>query len=530
MRKFSAFFLFLIIVSITANLTVLNIVNAIPNYEWIQNPSFEGYTNYFEDGSAESGAFNSGVQYGNFSTSDTWTISTNYPYNGLKNFYVQSANSKLFYNLTTSIIGADLQSFYFYIREVGASGHGFTVLIYYSDGTSDSHGFSVSTTYTKYNLLSYINTQKYVIAFSFSPDTSNGFVLDVLVLHVNIGESQSEINQYSDPWFIPYSGSVEFRSDLANYGNQSIRAISAPLSSNTFLGLSFPIVAQSISGLSSSSITGFNLWAYSAELIGSVRAFVWFSDNTYAQKSVSFNSANTWQFFNFYSLLTDNPSKTIISIGFCESGYPLVGYVSFDDVSLTANIPYSTGQFSFYLIPSAQQYNLLSQTGYGFHAYYGVSYAFYGTLTDNTNGTFTVYSNYGSGSGVISNGLFNFQITIRQSASIENFIIQINNDIVVRTYVVIANWIKTPTPPIDNVERGNQFLNAFPMILIFAIFIIPSTYFLGIGGFIGGLSVGTIVCVWSGLAPSWLIAVVILTDIVIIFFSAKRNPETTSNE
>jgi len=68
------------------------------------------------------------------------------------------------------------------------------------------------------------------------------------------------------------------------------------------------------------------------------------------------------------------------------------------------------------------------------------------------------------------------------------------------------------------------------MILIFAIFIIPSTYFLGIGGFIGGLSVGTIVCVWSGLAPSWLIAVVILTDIVIIFFSAKRNPETTSNE
>ncbi|MFZ1990341.1 MAG: hypothetical protein WAW96_11290, partial [Alphaproteobacteria bacterium] len=223
------FVLILALICIVSLPLFLNKVSAVEYYEWVQNPSFEPYINYFEDAGAESGVFNAGVQYGNFSTDDTWqfVIQIGSPYNwnphsGLRFFNGAGNTESLWYNLTESKIGADIINCSVY--EIGVAS--ITAFIYYTDGTSDSLSIAGSDSeWQLKNMLGSINDAKYITAFKFSCGSANYNGLDDFVLYDVDDDAQEWVNYNTLPWYEPRIWAVDLwqtiSSAQAHTGNQS---------------------------------------------------------------------------------------------------------------------------------------------------------------------------------------------------------------------------------------------------------------------------------------------------------------------
>ena len=71
------------LVLITILVLIPNSTFALSYYNWIQNPDFAQYVNIAEDGSFESGSFNSGITYGNFSAIGGDSVTNINPYIGV---------------------------------------------------------------------------------------------------------------------------------------------------------------------------------------------------------------------------------------------------------------------------------------------------------------------------------------------------------------------------------------------------------------------------------------------------------------
>jgi len=300
-------------------------------YEWVLNGSFEGYINYFEDYSAESNIFNSGVQYGNFSGTATFSLAD--PYIGLRHFYVQSGQT-LWYNLTEPIIGADIINCSFYDYNV-AGANDKTISIYYTDYTVDTYTDTYHASYTYVSILGSINDAKYVTAFKIIQTVSGGSYFDNFILYDIDDDAQDYVTFNTKPWYEPRVWSVDtfqvISTAQAYYGNRSYHDFIATGNEGYDYQGGVPLT-QSFYGLDSDLVHDFRLYAMTDNEIDLTVMFL-YSDETYSADTKYIN-ASSWTLYVFDVAV---PDKTVV--GFRIIPYSLGTYTVnlwLDGISLTA--------------------------------------------------------------------------------------------------------------------------------------------------------------------------------------------------
>src|SRR3972149_496460 len=339
MKKISILLLSLICIGLVSSFVQYS--KATAYYEWVQNPSFENYINYFEDYGAESNVLNnSGVLYGNFSGTGSSGISTSYAHNGLRSFYSNS-DGTLWYNLTESIIGADIINASVWLTE-GTSGAGgvFSIKIYYDDNTYDSYGsYGTFSDDVLADFLSAINPAKYITAFQFYHSNSGSTFFDDLVLYDVDDDAQYYISYNTKPWYEPQIWSVDIYQYLTSgqkhSGNWSYHDFIA--TGNEGYGYQGGVsLIQSFIGLDSDLVNDFRLYAKTDNEIDLTVMFL-YSDESFSTDTKSVN-ASDWTVFVFDVAL---PNKVVV-------GFRIIPYSStvytvnlwLDDVSLTATTQY----------------------------------------------------------------------------------------------------------------------------------------------------------------------------------------------
>lgn len=515
------FFISLIIIPLSFSLLIFS-VKATASYQWIQNNSFEPYINYFEYGDAESGEYNTGVLYGNYS--GTGDFSTTQNRNGIYAYRLTTSGQILWYNLTNPIMGADIKESYFYAKYI-LNNDNVNVTVYYSDNSGDCHSYAIiASAWTKIDFKSIIDVSRWVTAISWKNEQAgNSATYDDMILYRSDQLTQNSITYDTTPWYVlSLTGSAGLTDDISHFGDYS--CVFTPSLQH------YPYLVQSINNLDSDLVTTFSVWCSNGGDDSYLEMGFYYDDGSTSsvQKLISGSSMTL---YNFFSAIESN--KVIVGIFIHVIDYSNTGWLYIDDVSLIATtiyVPFSVTLFDFTLTP--QPINYVSDIVYegflrtnniktGFRAYTEISYVFTGTVYGNINGTFTVTSSYATSGGQISLGEFTFNIATRSSKTDfnESFLIQINDNVTIRSYSVLANWIavSSTTPSTTRTTMQNQFFEWFPVLVIFMIFTIPATVYLGVGGFIGGFSMGCIVAVWMGLAPTWLLAMAVLTDITVLY-------------
>lgn len=367
--------------------------------------------------------------------------------------------------------------------------------------------------------------------------------------------AQSNYNATSYPWFLPYGGSgyVEENTTYHKYGVRSLHTgLSALPMTFWNLQYSYPIVAQSVTGVLSSTIENFTLWAMQRENYTSgIRVFVWFIDGTYTTMYNGFTNYNLtdWEFMNFTTIFNNYQganAKYLASVAFVQDGR---GYTFIDAVNMWASVqnPVSGSTFSFTLEPQPINY-MNTVSGYGFNAYAGIQYTFRGFINNNSiNGIFnvTALSIYQtvSTSGTVTNGQFSFIISPRSIAYAnygnfdETFWIVISGSDLNTTYSVDGFWTApsaTPPTDTDDITQNNMnfLITILPYLIIYGLCIGGGAYYLKFVGVLLGLNVAMIIVLLTGVVLNnisiiWVMPITILTDIVLVVFRPKEQ-QTTS--
>ena len=336
MKKISMILLSLICIVLVSSF--IHFSQAINYYEWVQNGSFEDYINYFEDYSAESNIFNSGVKYGNFSLSGG-SFSTSQAHSGIRSFDLSGANY-LWYNLTDRIIGADIINASYYVKQ--ASGHTSGIIIYYEDNTYSNTGSYVTITdsWVLGDFVSYIDDAKYVVAFMFTVYGSGSYCYyDDFVLYDVDDDAQSYVSFNTKPFYEPRIWSVDIFQGISSgqkhSGNWSYHDFIA-VGDEGFGYQGGATIIQSFIGLDSDLINDFRLYAKTDNEIDLTVMFL-YSDESFSTDTKSVN-ASDWTVFVFDVAL---PNKVVV-------GFRIIPYSStvytvnlwLDDVSLTATTQY----------------------------------------------------------------------------------------------------------------------------------------------------------------------------------------------
>lgn len=514
MRKLKLSPLFFVILSlliILAFFTRIPNVNAVSYYNWVRNSGFETTVNYCENGGMEAGAHEQGVIYGNWSGSATYQ--TEFAHSGVYSLRVKSGEGDGWYNLTESLLGADIEALTFWIYSDEEYSN--TLYIYYSDDSSDSVTYATTDdTWTENSKVDTINDAKYVVAFKFHYQNWQHWVDDVYI-GVTDPEAQSEIDFETYPWRCGGNPELDMIGQNTVFGHSG--------NGSGYIGYdeSTASFVQDIDYVDSDTIHFFDLWAYTpyASSVG-VKVNIIYSDRTWDVKTVNITQVSTWEHLNYGSTWIDD-NKYIIQIQISLSNY-INQYVNLDDVGLWSSQPAGTYRFTYSLSPAPTEKSIIA-----FTCYQRVAHTFYGYLWDENqslteDGTYSVVTDYGATSGSIVDGQFNFGLQARSSTT--TFTEQIVITMTVSGEVIVINitatWTYTGEAEEEGVYITTPIKNFFVMFLI--IFVPP----LGLAfefsarkvnpmlGFIGGLLLMTAIGYMSGLTPLWFLFVCLLITIL----------------
>lgn len=530
MKKTSLFFLFLTLSFLAISILNINQVNAQTTYEWIQNGGFDDSSgNMFINNGFETGDF-TGYSYHN-----SWVISSTQHNTGAYSAWIgQISDSYL--TQTINILSSTISIANLYAVSTGGSATvanpcEIKIYVAYSGHATTNSQFSVNnSTFTIIDFIGLIVSGYNITSISIEYVVKKGsdyVYIDDIYLG-NSGSGQTTITPSSSPWFTDLAIGTYYPRIVTDTSNTSPNSCLFEIGEQHYNA-----VMQVLSNLASDSATSFTLYALDASGSGgaSLIAKIHYTDGSWSTSQPT-AITGSWIQYDFTYLIV--PHKIIDEIYIKPTDFT-GSYIYVDTVSLLSTNPTTYISFSFDLSPSPIWINSYP-SGYTlstFGSYEGQSYIATCTMYNNSipsgNGTFLVTSSISSYFGTILNGVMSFTIakrTISVNNTQEQFKIDITSNLFNTSAIITAYWYKLdyslPDIP-DTTEKTNQFINAFPIILIMALFIIPATYYLGVGGFVGGFSIGSIICVWTGLAPSWFIAIVILTDIVMIFFATRTN-------
>lgn len=450
-RISTSFFVLLLTVSVFACFVP---VRAESYYNWLDNPSFNSMSDWIEDGGFESGSLNSGVTYGNWSSSNPTyarigSLDVN---NGVYSGEIYTASSaKFWYNLTDSyyVLGADVSSFTFYAEDtLSAYVWGFDVVLVYSDDSTDTYQNSTyAGGYVQYDITSEVDTSKYLVAFYFTTDSNTNFHFDDVSMLVDDGSSQDEITQNTSPWFLGGSYPSTFGNLNDAFGRLDDTSVQLE-------GDSTYKLIQNIAFIYASDVHYIDMWIYDASGSNSMSCTVVYSDRSTDTKTVTFTGSG-WTQVNFGQVWLDD-SKLIIQIRFSigESG----SGGNCDDFGLWVAVGEGNTRFSYALSPSA-----IVQSVYSFDGYCGVAYTITGYVYNSTgslanDGIYQLTTTYGYTSGVITEGVFSVTLSARGgsdagSSELLGFLFTMNNSEVL-SVTLTAYWYAQSADVDDSNDSG----------------------------------------------------------------------------
>lgn len=525
-------------------------VNAQSYYNWIESPSFSAYANYIEDGSFESGDYNTTSTYGYWNTELEEGVYTSSPYigsaySGVYAYGISGGNSlRVWYNLTDVLLGAEVTELSCYV--VGSqSASDFYIYIYYSDDTSDSFSdltLDYTSDWGKYDATESIDDAKYIVAFQFRIYYSSSIqgCIDNAVCYVNDGGGQSELAYLTSSPFYLMQTDYNIITISDSVGRTDLKSCRFQLTSS----YANHKIGQSINYLKGSWVQYVDVYAYTAlnssEFLNfGVVCSVLYSDSTSDSKTVYLETGDsTWENLNFGSLWIDD-NKFIVEIRFGIDLNDLSGYGStiyLDDFGLWSESGYDTSRIDFIISP-----NPIEESSYYADLYSNVVYSinFYvynetdGNL--NENGTYLITTNLESFSGNVTNGEFDITLSLRTYTvspyTVENVgVIIIIDDGDVLSFDLNLYWYPSGggSSGSGNVTVDGDSLTDW---FIFAVFLVVIP--LGITVYVGGalennspmlllitfMSSETLMSAISlsiGLINIWFILIVIIMDILII--------------
>lgn len=510
----------------------------------------ETTTNYIEDGGFESGAFESGVLYGNWSEfgGSGWTFNSD-EHSGIYALYGSSATGAVIYNFTTPILGADIEAFNFWAKNnQGAGSYDTNFVFYYSDATTGAYHCEINDlSYVYFDLIGAIDTGKYLTAFSFSIENQYTWY-DDFYLGIQDQYSQDQYGFTTYPWRTTGLATTWQQLGYNEYGLFGIIPLgTAPIGAivdvdyighnlvwgrnsngSGYIGYdeSTAQFIQDIDYADTDDLHYFDLWAYAQgdANIGVKVVFV-YSDRTHDTKTLNITASDSWVHLNYgKSWISSN--KYLINIQISLANY-YSAYVNIDDIGLWSEVPANYVRFTYSVSPSPIQ-----TTTFAFTSYQGVPHVFYGYLWDENqtlteDGTYSVSTNYGSTSGSITDGQFSFNIVSRVSSTggdiTEQIIITmtVNGEIIVIN--ITATWLYAGGQ--GDTGDGDTYINT-PVMNFFVMFIIVFVPPLGLAfefsakgvnpmlGFIGGLLLMTAIGYMSGLTPLWFLFICILVTVL----------------
>lgn len=543
---------------------------AISYYNWIMGSEMESTTNRIEDGGFESGDWNSGVLYGNWSVdASPATIQESYVHDGV--YAVQThytGNQVFWYNFTDSILGSDIVAFSFWVYGISYGNAGGYVRVYYSDGSYDD---SVNIdppndeTWLQIDLVSqdFVNGAKYVVALYCYMSASDNWAWDDFFLGIEDMFSQDQYDFDTFPWrttgiaqywqqigywdagwfsYIPFfpfdTMPVGGYVDVDMIGHNLVWGRNSNGSGYIGYDESTAQFIQDIGYLDSDSVHYVDLWAYSAsEDSVAVKVNLIYADRTFDSKSVNITvGAGVWEHLNFGGSWIDD-NKYIVQIQIQLANY-YGAYVNIDDVGIWSSLPANSYRFTYTLSPSA-----ISQSPIGFNAYQGQTYTFTGYLWDinnelTENGTVTVSHSKGMTTATLSSGIFSFSIVPRTGTGdfTEQMGISVNNGDTVEYYELTINWIYVSGAG-DGDRDEERTTNLIDWLVMFMVIFLPALLFAGgiyennqqpdsmhispMFGLIAGLVLSVGIGVYTALVPLWMLILMIIA-VVLLFVGIVR--------
>lgn len=535
MKKFSKFLIPFFIFVIILNLIPFS-VNAQSYYNWLESPSFSGYSNWCEDGGFESGVFNSGEVYGN------WSIYAGVPSFESNPTYIQSGvysikcenNEFLWFNFTDGYqpYGSDIVSLSISWYQPASSSEPI-FKPFYSDGTTGSQyyfDYLGEDAYYTADFKSNITDGKILVAFWLGTQTYTTYFDDVTI-SIDDGSAQTEITEDSTPWYLGGSYLYGFGAINDVYGRTDTNSV--VLSGSTTYKL-----YQSLDYLYASEVHYIDMYVMGdgSNETGSIGCYVLYADRTSDSKEVEYSSETGWNYINFGSLWLDD-TKLIIAVAFYVAEFPTYagGTLLCDDFGVWVTESSAYSRFSYSVSPSPIGYN-----SYTFSGYYGVQYTITGYVYNATgflvnDGIYQITHSLGSSSGVINEGVFNITLASRSGsangqAELIGFIFTMNNSEVIA--VTLTVYWYSGSGDIDSgidVDINTAQLNDWFMYAIFLV-VIPLGMTIYVGGsnekfqnpllmlitFLGMETLMSTISLAIGLVNVWFMLVIIIVDVLII--------------
>lgn len=513
-------------------------VGAVSYYNLLDNSSFAQYTDYVEDGSFESGLFNQGVTYGNWSdTLDHFDpeFSLVRAHTGVYSMYleVNAVNTdSCYYNITyggNGVLGADLYNVTFWCYKDTALSTNYT--FYYSDSTSEEFSFSpTSDTWVEVCAIDDVNIAKYVTGFEIEAYSFPDVWIDDVSILVDDGDAQDSLTMNSQPWEATDSSAVTYSLfDLVdNHGRLDDFSLRCQTPFDDDWG-----VLQRTDYFDSDWIHYINcyVWSFSDVEVG-IRCYIGYADGSYDIKDEYTSDAyGSWVELNFGGSWVDS-GKEIVFVRFNAL---TLGYEYYlDDVGLWSMYEADYTRFTYLLSPSARE-----MTATTFVCYQRQTYQFYGYFANSTgdlvnNGTVSVVTSFGSSNVNMSLGCFNF--TLQQRLGSETFYEDIGLLVSVTdsgfeevvSYSIQAEWdyvgggSSGSTGVIDSGIQADfvTMLSTYLVIGLPALLlgIVTKNTMAMIFGMVIGLSAGYAV----GLVDIWLIILMGVISIVLLYAGRPR--------
>jgi len=513
-------------------------VQAQGYYNHIKNSGFEPYSNWIEDGSAESGGWDNGISYGNFTNIDAHFDSVTV-YNGVYSFnthYASAPNYKYVFNENYQPLTDDIENFTVWIYP-SAGVCDARIQIYYVEGGSDlvdwDMGASGSWKQIIFDQPTYYDLGKHIEYFEVNNIESITIYWDNWALLIDDGEfSQTDINLITYPFYSDQV-TVDFDLDINtgfSYQGDQCAYMGFEESGNKII--------QDINYIDSDSIGFINMYAYTQEFpSGNTKCGVTvklvYSDRTGDSHTEYIGAGEnaTWVLLSYGSAWID-ANKYVILMSIELENQTYYQHVNFDEVGLWSTDAPDTNFFDYDLEPSGY---VNEKNINGFEAYTLHDYTFTGHVYDENNsltedGTFQVIHDIGTQSGSIVNGIFTFTLYERSSTydfseNLDFTIIIITPNSRSFTFMLQAYWLSSTGDSGGSGGAGTDTTADF-MTLFLLIFVPPLIFAFAIGakadsgqltvvGFIAGLLLTTAIGAQSGLIDIWFVFVNLVIMVVL---------------
>lgn len=501
-------------------------VGAQSYYNHIQNPSFLANTNYVEDGSFESGVYNSGLTYGNWSGDAVFSLSAEH--SGIYGLFVDT-DDYAWYNLTSDyyVLGADIEVFTLYARNTYTNVN-LHVWIYYSDDSSTDVSIPTTTSWAKFDIAGDVVDAKTVVAFKIIQSSAWEEYVDVVNMIVDDGEGQDSISMNTSPWCI--GGTYGY-----NFGHLNTVTGRLDTSSVQLSGYDSYLLIQDIGYVDSDYVQYVNCYVLGADVAdgdGITCSIVYSDRSTSENTKYVTGDGSSWEELNFGQSFVRS-DRYIVQIRFnLESDDGTAVAIFMDDVGLWVSYPYGFSRFTFALSPSP-----IVKGEFDFDAYQGVSYTFFGYVYNVTsdaldeNGTVTITDDNGVRSRSLVNGQFNYTMEARSFVGgayrMESIgvVISIPDASEIISVTISAYWYRTGVSGGDDSYSG-AFSWVSPLgdfFVVFAVIGLPAMVFGAVTkspmGMVAGLVLGASAGFGAGILDFWVLLLVSVAMVVMFLVS-----------